>query len=140
MKHPVIEQIERDLKGLEGEDFLDAADAKLRLLGFVYTGAECTCPAGGKHGHHFACGHTPPAPFGGADAESLVGRRVNYFGRTWTIVGKNYLGDWDVERFEDRPDGKYSIKSSIGAYELPETHPHHVVLLPAGAVETCSSS
>lgn len=60
---------------------------------------------------------------GGAD---LTGRKVVVFGDTWTITGKNYLGDWEIERPSERPG--YVTKSSISAEVLPEGHPHHAKL------------
>ena len=60
----------------------------------------------------------------------LVGRQVQCWDEEWTIEGKNYLGDWDVVRYESRPSGRYRIKSSISAKILPVDHPHYAVLLP----------
>jgi len=64
---------------------------------------------------------------GGLD---ISGRQVEYFGEVWTVTGKNYLGDWDVERPECRPTGPVRVKSSIDAQILPEEHPHYARLLP----------
>ena len=65
----------------------------------------------------------------------LVGRRVSYSGEEWTIEAKNYLGRWDLVRYENRPSGRYRIKSSISAKILPVEHPHHAVLLPNAQAE-----
>jgi len=64
---------------------------------------------------------------GGLD---ITGRQVSYFGETWTIAGKNYLGDWEVERHEARETGAVTVTSSIDALILPESHPHYAELLP----------
>jgi hypothetical protein len=63
------------------------------------------------------------------DGMDITGRQIDYWGDIWTVTGKNYLGDWDVERFEARPDGRYKITSSISAEVLPETHGHFARLL-----------
>ena len=63
---------------------------------------------------------------GGAD---ITGRSVEYWGGVWTITGRNYLGDWTVETFEDRPSGRVRIRASISATELPEAHPHFARLM-----------
>lgn len=63
------------------------------------------------------------------DGANMVGARVFYFGHYWTVIGKNYLGDWDVERFEDRKDGRFRIESSIAPEILPYDHPHFVEVI-----------
>jgi hypothetical protein len=63
---------------------------------------------------------------GGAD---LTGRKVRAFGRVWEVEEKNYLGDWTVFLFEDRPDGKYRIVTSIAPEILPLDHGHYAELL-----------
>jgi hypothetical protein len=63
------------------------------------------------------------------DGMDITGREVEYWGETWTVTGRNYLGDWDVERFEMRPDGRYKIKSSISSGVLPQTHGHFARLV-----------
>jgi hypothetical protein len=68
-----------------------------------------------------------------SDTDILIGRQVHYWGRTWTVVAKNYLGDWDVERFELRDDGRYRICSTISPRSLPESHPHYAEVLPVGS-------
>lgn len=62
------------------------------------------------------------------DGADLTGRQVVVFGETWTITGKNYLGDWEIERPSERPG--YVTKSSISAVVLAEGHPHYARLLP----------
>jgi DNA primase len=62
----------------------------------------------------------------GAD---ITGRQVAYWGDVWTVTARNYLGDWDVERFETRPDGLFRITSSISPKILPETHGHFARLV-----------
>lgn len=54
-----------------------------------------------------------------------IGKRVKFFGRTWTVVGKNYLGDWDVVRYENRHGMRFKIQSSISSKPLPKDHPHY---------------
>ena len=63
---------------------------------------------------------------GGID---LTGRLVEYWGHVWTITEKNYLGEWRVVRYEDRPDGRARITSTISARVLPEDHPHYAKLI-----------
>ncbi len=65
---------------------------------------------------------------GGAN---ITGRLVEYWGDVWTVTGKNYIGDWDVERREVRPAGAVKITSSIAVNVLPVTHPHFARLVPA---------
>lgn len=70
--------------------------------------------------------------------QDLTCQRVEYAGRVWTIIGKNHLGDWDVERHEARdPEGQRLVKmtSSIAAEILPASHPHHASLLPPEVTE-----
>lgn len=64
---------------------------------------------------------------GGAD---LTGRQVQYWGDAWTVTGLNFVGDWDVERFEPRDTGSVKVTASIDPWELEETHPHYAKLLP----------
>lgn len=64
---------------------------------------------------------------GGAD---ITGRLVEYCGDVWTVSEKNYLGDWDVVRYEERENGRYKITSSIAPIVLPETHGHFARLVP----------
>jgi hypothetical protein len=61
---------------------------------------------------------------------NITGRQVEYWGSVWTITGKNYLGDWEVERREHRPTGGVKVASSVDAFVLPEEHPHHARLMP----------
>lgn len=63
------------------------------------------------------------------DGADLTGRSVQFFGRTWTITGKNYLGDWDVEAIDVRADGNYIIRSSISPHQMPVDHGHYAELL-----------
>lgn len=63
---------------------------------------------------------------GGAN---ITGRLVEYWGQVWTVKGRNYIGDWDVERSEARPTGAVKITSSIAPTVLPETHPHFARLV-----------
>jgi hypothetical protein len=63
------------------------------------------------------------------DGMDITGRQVEYWGDTWTITGKNYLGDWDLERFEMRTDGRFKITSSISSEILPEAHGHFARLV-----------
>jgi hypothetical protein len=78
----------------------------------------------------------PQIPSGGrydlgllGDGLDITGRQVDYWGEMWTVTGMNYLGDWDVERFEMRPDGRVKITSSISSEVLPETHGHFARLV-----------
>jgi hypothetical protein len=66
------------------------------------------------------------------DGMDITGRHVEYWGDVWTVTGRNYLGDWDVERFETRPDGRFKITSSIAPDVLPETHGHFAQLVEHG--------
>lgn len=63
---------------------------------------------------------------GGLD---LAGKRVLFAGHIWTIVERNYLGDWDIERFEERSEGRFRIGSSISATVLPEANRHFAKLI-----------
>lgn len=63
---------------------------------------------------------------GGGD---LAGRLVEYWGHVWTVTEKNYTGFWNVERYENRGDGEYKIRSSIAPNVSPENHPHFARLL-----------
>lgn len=63
------------------------------------------------------------------DGADLAGRSVEYWGQLWTITEKNYLGDWNVERLEEREDGRYRIRSSIAPHILPTSHPHFARLV-----------
>jgi hypothetical protein len=77
--------------------------------------------------HNNSIDDLPPLGGGG----DLTGRSVNFFGRCWTITGKNYLGDWDVECREKRDDGTFVLRSSsISSRLLPESHGHFAELLP----------
>lgn len=60
----------------------------------------------------------------------ISGREIEYWGSVWTITGKNYIGDWEVERYEHWPSGRVKVTSSVDAFVLPEEHPHHARLLP----------
>jgi hypothetical protein len=64
----------------------------------------------------------------GAGAD-ITGREVQYWGDVWTVKGRNYLGDWDVVRYELRPDGRVRVTSSVRATVLPEDHPHFCSLV-----------
>ncbi|MFG8752966.1 hypothetical protein ACEPU1_32125 [Pseudomonas aeruginosa] len=64
---------------------------------------------------------------GGTD---ITGRLVEYWGEVWTVKGRNYIGDWDVERSEARQAGAVKITSSIAPTVLPEAHPHFARLVP----------
>lgn len=57
-----------------------------------------------------------------------IGKFVDYAGDIWKIVGINYLGDYDLERFESRSDGRTKIGTSC-ELELPDDHPHYAVLV-----------
>ena len=57
-----------------------------------------------------------------------IGRRMRWAGREWTVEGVNYLGDYDLVRFEDRPDGRYKIGGSC-TLGLPKEHPHYAELI-----------
>ena len=63
---------------------------------------------------------------GGAD---ITGRLVEYWGGVWTVRGRNYLGDWDVVKFEQRSTGRVKVTSSISSIALPESHPHFARLV-----------
>ena len=54
----------------------------------------------------------------------ISGRLVEYFGGIWTVKGKSYIRNWDVQRREVRQTGAVQITSSISATVLPETHRH----------------
>lgn len=56
-----------------------------------------------------------------------IGRRVRHWGREWKIIGINYLGNYDIERYEHRDNGTYRIESSC-VLGLPVEHPHYAVL------------
>lgn len=64
-----------------------------------------------------------------------IGRDVNYWGNVWKIIGLNYLGDYEVVRFEDRPNGRCRIRSSC-VLGLPQDHPHYAELVPMSLVAT----
>jgi len=57
-----------------------------------------------------------------------IGKWANFAGDVWTIVGINYLGDYDLERFEVREDGRYKIGSSC-RLGLSQDHPHYAFLV-----------
>ena len=57
-----------------------------------------------------------------------IGRRMHTAGYDWFIVGINYLGDYDLERYEHREDGRYKIGCSC-VLGLPMDHPHYAFLL-----------
>jgi hypothetical protein len=63
------------------------------------------------------------------DGADLTGRQVEYWGDIWTIVEKNYLGDWEVQRREYRPTGAVKVTCSIDPHVLPEEHPHYAKLV-----------
>ena len=63
------------------------------------------------------------------DGADLTGRQVEYWGDVWTIIGKNYLGDWEVQKREYRPSGAVKVTCSIDAHILPEEHPHYAKLV-----------
>jgi hypothetical protein len=65
------------------------------------------------------------------DGTDITGRLVEYWGGVWTITGKNYLGDWNIERREVRPGHCVNITSSIAATVLPDAHPHFARLVPS---------
>ena len=73
-----------------------------------------------------------------SDGMDLTGATVSYWGQTWTIVGKNYLGDWDVVRYEQRNGENIRIGSSIAPNILPTEHPHYAELVP-GPCPFCGS-
>lgn len=85
-----------------------------------------------RHSTKF-CGPSPVSGDWLDDGADLTGRRVEYWGHEWEVIGKNYLGDWDVVRFEEREDGRYRIKSSIAPKVLDTNHPHYARLLPPNA-------
>lgn len=60
-----------------------------------------------------------------------VGRSVSFGGCEWTIAGINYLGDYDIERYDDRGMARSSCR--LG---LPAWHPHHATLLDSRKRET----
>lgn len=64
------------------------------------------------------------------NGQDLTGHQVKYWKDIWIITGKNYIGDWNVERYENRPSGPVKITSSIDAKILPEEHPHYAQLVP----------
>jgi hypothetical protein len=61
-----------------------------------------------------------------------IGQRVSFAGREWVIVGVNYLGDYDIECFEERPGGRYKIGSTC-VLDLPPDHPHYAAITRARA-------
>jgi hypothetical protein len=63
--------------------------------------------------------------------QDLVGKEVRFAGRVWTVTGRNYLGDWDVERTETRADGTFRISSTISSEVLPEANGHYAELVAA---------
>lgn len=60
----------------------------------------------------------------------IAGRQVAFSGYVWTVKGKNYLGDWEVARRENRATASVEVTSSVAAAVLPVAHPHYAVLLP----------
>lgn len=58
---------------------------------------------------------------------SNIGKQVFFNGREWTIIGINWLGSYDIERFENRPDGRYRIESTC-VLGLPADHGHYAYL------------
>ena len=74
------------------------------------------------------------------DGADIAGMLVEYWGDFWIVTGKNHLGDWDVERHENRPTGRVKVSSSISAGILPETHPHFARLAATQALEELKSS
>lgn len=63
---------------------------------------------------------------------AIVGQRARWGGVVWKVVGINYLGTFDLERFEDRPDGRYKMGGSC-VFGLPRNHPHFAELIDAEA-------
>jgi hypothetical protein len=72
--------------------------------------------------------------------QAFIGRRVWFAGVTWVIIGVNYLGDFDIERREQRPwddpaydeDGRCChgvICRTSCRFGLPESHHHHARLV-----------
>ena len=59
----------------------------------------------------------------------LAGKTVEYMGETWTIAEKNYLGFWNIERFETRSAGRWRLTSSIAPEIQHSDHPHFAKLL-----------
>jgi hypothetical protein len=63
------------------------------------------------------------------DGADLTGRQVEYWNDIWTIIGKNYFGDWNVEKQEFIDSKTIKIQSSIDPFILPKDHPHYARLL-----------
>jgi hypothetical protein len=57
-----------------------------------------------------------------------IGKSVYWAGREWKIVGIDYLGNYDLERFEERHDGRYRIGGNC-RFGLPEEHGHYARLI-----------
>lgn len=57
-----------------------------------------------------------------------IGKWVDYGGDIWKIVGVNYLGDYDLERYEIREDCHYKIVSSC-KLGLANDHPHFAFIV-----------
>lgn len=63
---------------------------------------------------------------GGKD---ITGCRVLYFGMEWVVTGKNYLGDWTVERIDYIEGHKIRSRTSISSEVLPPDHAHFAIIL-----------
>lgn len=59
----------------------------------------------------------------------MSGRKVRYWDHEWTIIGLNYLNDYDVLRKEVRPDGTYNIWCTCVLTGLDKDHPHFAELI-----------
>lgn len=57
-----------------------------------------------------------------------IGRLISYCGNVWRVIGINYLGDYDIQRTEDRDGQRYTIVSNC-VLGLPIDHPHYACLI-----------
>lgn len=57
-----------------------------------------------------------------------IGKWVDFGGDVWKIVAINYLGDYDLARFEMREDGRFKIGTSC-RLGLIKFNPHYAVLV-----------
>lgn len=64
-----------------------------------------------------------------APLDEHVGRSVSCFGHRWKITAVcDWLDCYEIERFEQRPNGLYKIGSTC-VLGLSEDHPHYASLI-----------